>query len=167
MVALVKGFRRRPVRDRRCGPGGRRWKASQGGNRGEEGGWLGGRELWGFEDRGRLASETPAAGAAQCFQRERRRRLFSTAMMGSGEAFVSVGGGLAISCGHRGRVAARGRRRRRSTVRGGMCGAGHEESILIRRGGAGRAARGPSNVSTMTIRPPQQGQRDAGEAFSP
>src|SRR5208283_2279012 len=48
-----------------------------------------------------------------------------------------------------------------STVRGGMRGAGHEESILIRLGDGDRAGRGPSNVSTTIIRPPQHGQRRA------
>ena len=48
-------------------------------------------------------------------------------------------------------------------MRGGILGAGHEESILIRVGDGERQGRGPSNVSTMIIRPPQQGQRRAGE----
>ena len=51
-------------------------------------------------------------------------------------------------------------------VRGGMRGEGHELSILIRVGDGERQARGPSNVSTMIIRPPQQGQRRAGETSS-
>jgi hypothetical protein len=42
----------------------------------------------------------------------------------------------------------------------------HELSILIRLGNGGRAGRGPSNVSTMIIRPPQHGQRRAGETSS-
>ena len=54
----------------------------------------------------------------------------------------------------------------RSTVRGGMRGDGHELSILIRLGDGERQGRGPSNVSTMIIRPPQQGQRCAGETSS-
>ena len=53
-------------------------------------------------------------------------------------------------------------------MRGGMRGDGHELSILIRLGDGERQGRGPSNVSTMIIRPPQQGQRRAGETvFSP
>src|SRR5208337_616890 len=67
-----------------------------------------------------------------------RRRLFSMATMGGSEAFASVEGGLATSRGHCARVPARGWRRRRSTVRGGMRGAGHEESILIRLGDGDR-----------------------------
>src|SRR5208337_1775929 len=122
--------------------------------------------LWGFEGRGRLASEASAAVRAQRFQRKRRRRLFSMATMGGSEAFASVEGGLATSRGHCARVPARGWRRRRSTMRGGMRGAGHEESILIRLGDGDRAGRGPSNVSTTIIRPPQHGQRRAGETSS-
>jgi len=44
-----------------------------------------------------------------------------------------------------------------------MRGDGHELSILIRVGDGERQGRGPSIVSTMIIRPPQQGQRRAGE----
>ena len=73
---------------------------------------------------------------------------------------------LATSRGRRARVPARGWRRRRSTVRGGMRGDGHELSILIRLGDGERQGRAPSNVSTMIIRPPQQGQRRAGETSS-
>jgi hypothetical protein len=51
-------------------------------------------------------------------------------------------------------------------VRGWMRGDGHELSILIRLGDGERQGRGPSNVSTMIIRPPQQGQRRAGETSS-
>jgi len=51
-------------------------------------------------------------------------------------------------------------------VRGGMRGGGHELSILIRLGDGERQGRGPSNVATMIIRPPQQGQRRADETSS-
>ena len=51
-------------------------------------------------------------------------------------------------------------------MRGGMRGDGHELSVLIRLGDGERQGRGPSNVSTMIIRPPQQGQRRAGETSS-
>jgi hypothetical protein len=44
-----------------------------------------------------------------------------------------------------------------------MRGGGHEVSILIRLGGGERQGRGPSNVSTTIILPPQQGQRRADE----
>jgi len=47
-----------------------------------------------------------------------------------------------------------------------MRGAGHDVSILIRIGEGDRAGRGPSNVSTTIIRPPQHGQRRAGETSS-
>ena len=122
--------------------------------------------LWGFEDRGRLASEASAIGAARCFQRKRRWLGVSMATMRGSEALASVAGGLAPSRRRRARVPARGWRRRRSTVRGGMRGDGHELSILIRLGDDARQGRGPSNVSTMIIRPPQQGQRRAGETSS-
>jgi hypothetical protein len=88
------------------------------------------------------------------------------ARMRGSDALASVAGGLATSRAHRPRILARGRRRKRSTVRGGMRGAGHEESILIRFGEGDLAGRGPSNVSMMTIRPPQHGQRRAGETSS-
>jgi hypothetical protein len=82
------------------------------------------------------------------------------------EGLASVAGELATSRGRRARVPARGWRRRRSTVRGGMQGDGHDVSILIRLGDGERQGRGPSNVSTMIIRPPQQGQRRADETSS-
>ncbi len=46
-------------------------------------------------------------------------------------------------------------------MRGGMRGDGHELSIVIRLGDGEHQGRGPSNVSTMIIRPPQHGQRRA------
>ncbi len=51
-------------------------------------------------------------------------------------------------------------------MRGGMRGDDHELSILIRLGDGERQGRGPSNVSMMIIRPPQQGQRREGETSS-
>ena len=51
-------------------------------------------------------------------------------------------------------------------MRGGMRGDSHELSILIRLGDGERQGRGPSNVWTMIIRPPQQGRRRAGETSS-
>ena len=146
---------------------GRRSKASQGGNRGEAGAVFRAR-LWGFEDRRRLASKGSATGGARRSRRKRRRRLFSMATMRGSKALASVEGGPATSRGHRAHVPARGRRRRRrrSTVRGWTRGDGHEVSILILLGDENRAGRGPSNVSTMIIRPPQHGQRCAGETSS-
>ena len=119
--------------------------------------------LWRFQGRGRWASEGSAAGGVGCFRRKRRRQAFSAAIMRGSEASTAVEGGLTISRGRRARVPPRGRRRRRSTVRGGMRGGGHELSILIRLGDGERQGRAPSNVSTTIIRPPQQGQRRAGE----
>ena len=43
---------------------------------------------------------------------------------------------------------------------------GHEVSILMRLGDGDCAGRAPSNVSRMIMRPPQQGQRRAGEGGS-
>ena len=55
----------------------------------------------------------------------------------------------------------------RNGLRGGRQGdVIHEVSILIGLGGGDRAGRAPSNVSTMMILPPQQGQRRAGETSS-
>jgi hypothetical protein len=82
------------------------------------------------------------------------------------EALGSVEGGLATWRGRRAGVPARGRRRRRSTVRSGMRGDGHELSILIRVGDGERQGRGALNISTMIIRPPQHGQRRADETSS-
>ena len=55
---------------------------------------------------------------------------------------------------------------RSKMLEGGRRGDGHEVSILIRARRRCRAGRGPSNVSTMIIRPPQHGQRRAGERSS-
>ena len=63
--------------------------------------------LWGFEDRGRLASEASAIGDARCFQRKRRWLGFSMVAMRGSETFASVEGGLATSRGRRARVPAR------------------------------------------------------------
>jgi hypothetical protein len=163
--ALVKGFGRRPFATVGLRPGPALESLPRRKPRGGRGTvWRA--RLWGFEDRGRLTSEASAIGDARCFQRKRRWLGFPMATMGGSEALASVAGGLATSRGRRARVPARGRRRSRSTVRGGILGAGHEESILIRVGGGERQGRGPSNVSTMIIRPPQQGQRRAGETSS-
>src|SRR5208337_25072 len=85
--------------------------------------------LWGIEGRGRLASEASAIGGAWRLRRKRRRWPFSMATMGRSEALASVARGRATSDGRCARVPARGWRRRRSTVRGGMRGDGHELSI--------------------------------------
>jgi hypothetical protein len=51
-------------------------------------------------------------------------------------------------------------------LRGGIRGDGHEVSMLIGLSEGERAGRGPSNVSTMIILPPQHGQRRAGATSS-
>ena len=161
----MKGFGRRPFATVGLRPGPALESLPR---RKPRGGWgtVWRARLWGFEDRGRLTSEASAIGDARCFQRKRRWLGFPMATMRGSEALASVAGGLATSRGRRARVPARGWRRRRSTVRGGMRGDGHELSILIRVGDGERQGRGPSNVSTMIIRPPQQGQRRAGETSS-
>jgi hypothetical protein len=122
--------------------------------------------LWGFQDRDgcRVMRRRPAV--VGCFLRKRGRLAVSMATMRGNEGFASVEVRLTPSGVHRARVPACGRRRRRSWVRGGMWGDGHEVSILIRVGDWERQGRGPSNVSTTIIRPPQQGQRRADETSS-
>ena len=165
MPASAKGFGRRPFATVGLGPGPAFESLPRRKPRGGRGTvWRA--RLWGFEDRGRLASEALAAGGAWCLRRKRRRWPFSMARMRGSEALASVAGGLATLRGRRAHVPARGWRRRRSTLRGGMRGDGHEVSILIRLGDGDRAGRRPSNVSTMIIRPPQQGHRRAGETSS-
>jgi len=161
----VKGFGRRPFATVGLGPG----PAPESLPRRKPRGGLGAvfrARLWGFEDRGGLANEATAAGSAGCSRRNRRRRRFSTVLMWASEAMALVEGGLATSCGRRARVPARGRRRKGSRVCGGMRGDGHEVSILMRLGEGERQGRGVRNVSTMSIRPPQHGQRRAGETSS-
>jgi hypothetical protein len=85
-------------------------------------------------------------------------------MRGS-EGFTLIEGGRG-SGGHRVHIPSRGLRGKRSTLRGGMRSDGHELSILIRVGDGERQLRGPSNVSTTIIRPPQQGQRRTGGTSS-
>jgi hypothetical protein len=71
-IVRVKGFGRRPVEGRLCGFWGRRSKASQGGNRGEEGRCLVGRDLWRFVGRQQIARVAAQAGDGQSSRRERR-----------------------------------------------------------------------------------------------
>ena len=68
--------------------------------------------------------------------------------------------------GHRLPAPARGWRRGETALRNGKRGDGHEVSILIRVCDGERAGRAHSKVSTMIIRPPQQGQRRTGEGVS-
>ena len=163
--ASVKGFGRRPLR--RLGVRrGRRSKASQGGNRGEVGGPFGERAYGDLRIADGWRARRRQSATLGVFSGSADGWRFSMATMRGSEALASVAGGLATSRGRRARVPARGWRRRRSTVRGGMRGDGHELSILIRLGDGERQGRGPSNVSTMIIRPPQHGQRRAGETSS-
>jgi len=81
--ALIRGFRALALCD--GGRRGRRPKASQEETAGRVGTvWQA--RLWGFEDRGRRASEAAAAGGARCFGRKRRLRTFSIATMRGSEA---------------------------------------------------------------------------------
>ena len=146
---------------------GRRSKASQGGNRGEEGRWLVGRDLWGFF-RSRWAGARHGGG--------RRRACIAAgttrASLLGREDGRAWGGRFAwresadlVSA--RFPAPARGGRRREMALRGGKRRDDpHELSILIRFGDGERAGRGPSNVSTMIIRPPQHGHRCSGEGGS-
>jgi hypothetical protein len=100
--------------------------------------------LWGFVGGGRSSSEASATGGGGCFRLKRRRAASPMTAMRGSEGFTLVEGGRRGSRGHPGRVPARGRMRKRSTLRGGMRGDGHEVSILIRLGEGDRAGRGPS-----------------------
>ena len=160
---MVKGFGRRPFETVRLRPGPAPESLPRRKPRGGRGSVRRAR-LWRFEERGRFSSAASAAGGVRCFQRKRRRRAFSTATMHGSVALVE--GGPPTARGRRARVPARGRRGRRSKVLDRMRGDGHELSVLIRLGDGERQGRGPSNVSTMIIRPPQQGQRRAGETSS-
>ena len=72
----------------------------------------------------------------------------------------ALGEGLRAANAQAPSVAAVGRRRGRSALRGGEHGAiAHEVSILIGLGDGERAGRTPSKVSMTIIRPPQQGHR--------
>ena len=166
MTALVKGFGGRPFTGRSGEVRGRRSKASQGGNRGEEGRWLIGRDLWGFEDRGRLACVAAEAGGAQCCRRERGRRGCSVVRICGFGVGAALGANLRTWRGQRPCAPAHNWRRKRSALRDGMRSDDHEVSILIGRGGACRAGRTPSKVSMMIIRPPQHGHRRADEGVS-
>jgi len=160
-----EGFGRRPMRERGCRQEGRRTKASQGGNRGEEGRCTTGRDLWGFEDCERIADVRAEPSGAQSCRREHGRRARSVVSRRSGVG-AAPGADLRTRRGQRCRAPARGWRRKRSALRGGMRDGGHEVSILMRLGDGDCAGRTPSNVSTMIMRPPQQGQRRAGETSS-
>ena len=130
---------------------------------GRKGRCLVGRDLWGFEDRGRLACASGAAVAGS---------------LAAGPATASVFGRENARAWRRGG----GRRRTGDLVRASSSCSGarleakrsgvarrearrrdHEVSILIRFGDGDRAGRAPSNVSMMIIRPPQHGHRRAGE----
>ena len=165
-VRYTEGFRT-PALGRRAGPGagaGVR-KPRKGETAGRKRRGLAGRDLWGFEGRGRIADVAAGAEGGRrcrrerhdgpfrgrgCEQRvwERRRESVRGGREDIGLLLRRVAGGAA----------------RRGCV--GMRGDGHEVSILMRVGDGGRPGRAPSKVSTMIIRPPQQGQRRAGETVS-
>jgi len=122
---------------------------------------------------GEFPLELSDAGLLQLFplggssaQPLRRRRAFSRAKMRAVGVGAAPGKSLRRSWGHRLPAPARGWRRGATALRGGKRGDRHEVSILIRVGDGERAGRGPSKVSTMIIRPPQQGQRRTGEGPS-
>ena len=162
----VKGFGRRPRGGRLCGFWGRRSKASQGGNRGEEGRCLVGRALWRFVGRQQIARVAAQAGDGQFCRRERPRRACSVVSMWGFGVGAALKVDLRVWRGQRCRVPAGGWKRKRSALRGGMGCGGHEVSILIWVGDGERAGRMASKVSTIIIRPPQHGQRRAGATSS-
>src|SRR5208283_2409293 len=138
---------------------GRRSKASvRRKPRGGRGVVLVGRDLWGFEGRGRIERVAAGAGGAQSYRRERRRRAFSIredtrawrergAWRGSAEVVRT-----ALVCSDaRPEVKLSGVGGREDGDRD------HEVSILIRFIANERAGRAPPNVSMMIIRPPQHG----------
>jgi hypothetical protein len=145
---------------------GRRSKASQGGNRGEEGRCLVGRDLWRFVGRQQIARVAAQAGDGQSSRRERRTRACSVVRMWGFGGGAALKADLRVWRGQRSFGPARGWKRKRSGLRGGMRGDGHEVSILIRFGDGDRPGRAPSNVSMMIIRPPQHGHRRAGNGAS-
>jgi hypothetical protein len=127
---------------------------------------LAGRELWGFWGRGGIAHVAAEVEGGRCYREERTRRAFSGARMRAAGVYAAAGESLQRSRGHRVRAPACGWRRRRSALRGGKRGDCHEVSILIGVGDDECAGRTPSKVSTMIIRPPQQGQRRPDESPS-
>ena len=161
-----EGFGRRPRGGRLCGFWGRRSKASQGGNRGEEGRCLVGRALWRFVGRQQIARVAAQAGDGQSCRRERRRRACSVVSMWGFGVGAALKADLRVWRGQRSCGPARGWKRKRSGLRGGMRGDGHEVSILIRFSDGDRPGRAPWNVSMMIIRPPQHGHRRAGNGAS-
>jgi len=159
-----EGFGRRPFFDGGTRPGAGARKPPKEETAGRLGAvWRA--RLWGFVSGGR-SSSAAATGGGRCFRLKRRRAASPMTAMRGSEGFTLVEGGPPGWRGRRGPVSARGRMRKRSMLRGGMQGDGHELSILIRVGEGDRAGRGPSNVSTMIIRPPQQGQRRTGGTSS-
>ena len=163
-VGFGEGFGRRPLAGRSCGVRGRRSKASQGGNRGEEGGCLAGAtygDLRIAEERGRVARGPVARGVrrreATDGERVRSRGCAGWRGRGAWRGLATWRGRRASCSGAR--LEAKSERR----CEAGSAATDHEVSILIRLGDGDRAGRAPSNVSTMIIRPPQQGQRRAGE----
>ena len=103
--------------------------------------WLVGRDLWGFEDRGRSADVSAEPSGAQSCRREHRRRACSVVRRCGFGVGVTLGAGLRKWRGQRSGGPARGWQRKRSALRGGMGCDGHEVSILIRFGDGDRAGR--------------------------
>jgi hypothetical protein len=164
MTAKLKGFGRRPFAgDAGTGRGAGVRKPRKEETAGRKRRGLAGRELWGFWGRGGIAHVVAGVEGGRCYREERTRRAFSGARMRAAGVGAAAGESLRRSRGHRVRAPACGWRRRRSALRGGKRHDGHEVSILIRVGDGERAGRAPSKVSTMIIRPPQQGQRRPGE----
>ena len=127
---------------------------------------FGGRGLWRFVGRQQIARVAAQAGDGQSCRRERRRRACSVVSMWGFGVGAALKADLRVWRGQRSCGPARGWKRKRSGLRGGMRGDGHEVSILIRFSDGDRPGRAPSNVSMMIIRPPQHGHRRAGNGAS-
>ena len=134
MSRKVKGFGRRPLAGWSCVVRGRRPKASQGGNRGQEGRCAAGRDLWGFEDRGGSAGVGAEASSARSCRREGGRRARSVVSRRRFGVGAAPGADVRTRRGQRCPAPTRGWRGKRSALRGGMRGDGHEVSILMRLG---------------------------------
>jgi hypothetical protein len=164
-LAFGEGFRTPAATRHGRPPRGRRSKASQGGNRGQDGLCMAGCDLWGFEGHGRRCRGDAGAGGVDPGGWTKARGAFDV-----GRVKVWREPGAGIGPAGRGKTApvCSGARpeARRSALRGRKRGAAHEVSILIGVEDGERAGRMRSKVSMTIIRPPQHGHRRSGVGFS-
>ena len=76
MSGSLKGFGRRPFAGARAGRGAGVRKPRKGETAGRKRRGLGGRDLWGFEGRGRIGHVAAGTEGGRCGRRERTRRAF-------------------------------------------------------------------------------------------